>query len=141
MSFARHRHALSTSRVYLTSAGDLLQLCEISVENIIIPAPGRRIAVLPDGINAPAIWQGANRTGIPRDNKRRLAAERAIVSGAQLPPACGGVNQRILGRSSVVSVDKVIDPADHGTRAQAVAAVAAGSVFEIEHSRKCDAVR
>ena len=127
--------------LYLTSAGNLLQLREISVEDIRISAPGRRITVLPDRINAPSIGQRTNRARIPRNNKRRFAAKGAIVSSTQLPPTCRGVNERILGRSGVVSVDKVVDPADHGARTQAVAAVAARSVLEIKHTRKGDAIR
>lgn len=41
----------------------------------------------------------------------------------------------------MISVDKVINPADHGTGAQPIAAVPARSILEIQHSRQSDAIR
>lgn len=127
--------------MYLASTGNLLKLRQISIEDIRITTPGSCVIVLPNSIIAPAIGQRAHGAGISRNHKRRLAAERAIVSSTQLPPACRSVDERILRSSGVISVDKVVNPADHGTGAQTVAAVPAGGILEIQHSRQSDAIR
>lgn len=82
--------------MYLASTGNLLKLRQISIEDIRITTPGSRIIVLPNSIIAPAIGQRAYSASISRNHKRRLAAERAIVSSTQLPPACRSVDERIL---------------------------------------------
>lgn len=41
----------------------------------------------------------------------------------------------------MVSCDEIVDPADHGTGAQSVTAVTAGSILEIKHTGQSNAIR
>ena len=98
----------------LTGVGNLLKSSNVAVKGIRITTPGRRVRVLPEGVEAPASRERADGASIARDDERALAAKGGAVARALRPPAGRGVDERVDARGGVVRVDKVVDPADHG---------------------------
>lgn len=96
--------------------------------------------VLPDSVEAPVSGNFTSRGGVSSKNKRALLAKGSAVASAGLPPISSGVDERVLGSSSLVGLDKVGDPVDHGAGRETVAGSAAGVVLNIEHTGEGDTV-
>lgn len=96
--------------------------------------------VLPESVEAPVSGNLTSRGGVSSEDKRALLAKGSAVACASLPPISSGVDKRVLGSSSLVGLDKVGDPVDHGTGRETVAGSAAGVVLNVEHTGEGDAV-
>jgi hypothetical protein len=103
------------------SGGQLLQLCQIPVENIGVPAVTVRSRILPDGLEGPSARNRSGRAIISRQDQGTSGVECGAVSSALRPPVIGAVYHRVAPSLAVVLIDKALDPRYHSGLAQAVA--------------------
>src|ERR1700730_8633004 len=106
---------------YLSAFGKSRQASSIAVPAILITSKGTTVGILPERVVCPTIGQGACGRGISGNPKRIVSAKGTAVTGTLGPPICSGVNDGVATGRSVVSIDKVLDPAANSRLRQAVA--------------------
>lgn len=113
----------------------------VPVKDIRIAAVRVLVAILPDGIRAPATGDGSRRAAVTGKHERASTGELVAVARAGRPPVGRGVDHRVAARGRVVGVDEVLDPAHHGRLAEAIALVGSRRVvLYVQHPRESDAV-
>ena len=101
--------------------GPPLQTSHVTVKVVLVSGSGTRIGVLPESVVFPSSRQSANAARIASDPQWAGRTESGAVTGASLPPISGGVDDRVAANAGVVGVGKIADPANHRSRAQAIA--------------------
>ena len=84
---------------------------------------------------APSSRQSANAASIVRDPQWASRTKTGVVAGASLPPVGGGVDDRVAANTGMVSIGKVVDPANHRGCAQAIASGTVWVVCPINDGR------
>jgi hypothetical protein len=92
------------------------------------------VVVLPNCPERPTSGELSDYAVVASDDKRALVGKHGSVTRAGLPPAGGGVKERVDTRAGVVGVDKVVDPVAHGSLGKTVASTAIGVVLHIKHT-------
>lgn len=137
------RTALSNISIYARlclTGSNLLQLGQITVEDVIISTISVAIRFLPDGLIRPAARYCAGRTVVVCQNQRAQSVECARIASALFPPVCGAVDHGIRLGLGVISIDEILNPGNHCGLAQAVAGGTRRVILDIQHARKSPSI-
>jgi len=80
---------------------------------------------------APSSGQSADGVRIASDPQWAGGSKRRAVTSASRPPICGGVDHWVAANAGMVGVGEIADPANHRSRAQAVASRAVWVICSI----------
>ena len=115
---------------YLPSS-QFLQLCQIAIKNIRIPAVRITIRILPNRLKRPPARNRSRRAPIPRQHQRTIPRKTLRVPRARAPPVVCAVDHRPPGGQGVVLVYKVRDPGDHARGGEPVTCCSGRVVLDV----------
>ena len=116
------------------TAGKSLQAGKGTKPLVLITGESALIGELPK-TGKHSLGRIADRARVTRQDEG-VISKAAVVACASFPPVQGGVDHGISTRLGLVCVSERVDPTDHRRGGQAVARVARGSVFDIQHARQ-----